>query len=133
MLEIFRERLEGPDQPVLIKRKYEEYKPALIGIESASMGLTLYQLLRRMGLPVIELKPDADKYTRAIPAAARYESGMVYHREGTHWLDDLEAELLAFPNGAHDDQVDVVSYAVYMQSWGYLTEKKRGGRALVLG
>ena len=133
LLEIFRERLEGPDQPSLIACKYQEYKPALIGVESANMGLTLYQQLRRMGLPVVELKPDADKYTRAIPAAARYESGMVYHIEGAHWLNDLEAELLAFPNGAHDDQVDVVSYAVYMQSWGYLKDKKRGGRALVLG
>ena len=133
VLDIFRERIEGPDQPTLIKRKYDEYRPAIIGVESANMGLTLYQLLRRMGLPVIELKPDADKYTRAIPSAARYESGMVYHLENAHWLNDLEAELLAFPNGAHDDQVDVISYAVYMQSWGYLNEKKRGGRALVLG
>ena len=133
LLEIFRERLEGPDQPSLMARKHQEYKPALIGVESANMGLTLYQQLRRMGLPVVELKPDADKYTRAIPAAARYESGMVYHKDGAYWLNDLEAELLAFPNGAHDDQVDVVSYAVYMQSWGYLNEKKRGGRALVLG
>ena len=58
---------------------------------------------------------------------------MLYHLEGAHWLIDLEAELLSFPNGAHDDQVDVVSYAVYMQSWGYLTEKKRKSRALVLG
>ena len=133
LLEIFRERLEGPEQPSLMARKHNEYKPVLIGVESANMGLTLYQQLRRMGLPVVELKPDADKYTRAIPAAARYESGMVYHIEVAHWLNDLEAELLAFPNGAHDDQVDVISYAVYMQSWGYLKEKKRGGRALVLG
>ncbi len=133
VLEIFRERLEGPDQPALIRRKYEEYKPMLIGIESANMGLTLYQELRRSGLPVIELKPEADKYTRAIPAAARYEAGMIYHLEGTYWLDELEAELLAFPNGVHDDQTDVISYAVYMQSWGYLKEKKARSRAIVLG
>ena len=133
VLEIFRERLEGPDQPALINRKFQEYTPVLIGVESANMGLTLYQLVRRLGLPVIELKPDTDKYTRAIPAAARYEAGMIYHFENAHWLTDFEAELLAFPNGAHDDQVDVISYAVYMQSWGYFKEKKRGGRAIVLG
>ena len=133
LLEIFRERLEGPDQPALIQRKFNEYKPLLIGVESANMGLTLYQLVRRLGLPVVELKPDADKYTRAIPAAAHYGAGTVYHLENAYWLNDLEAELLAFPNGAHDDQVDVISYAVYMQSWGYLKEKKRGGRALILG
>ena len=60
----------------------------------------------------MELRPHADKYTRAIPAAARYESGMVYHREGAYWLNELEAELLAFPNGAHDDQVNVMLHVV---------------------
>ena len=133
LLDILRERLEGPDQPMLIKQKFDEYTPAIIGVESANMGLTMYQQLRRSGLPVIELKPDADKYTRAIPAAMRYEAGMVYHSEEADWLSDLETELLDFPNGAHDDQVDVISYAVYMQSWGYLNVKKRGSRALVLG
>ena len=99
------------------------------------MGLTLYQQVRRMGLPVVELKPDADKYTRAIPAAARYEAGMVYHKAGAVWINDLEAELLSFPNGTHDDQVDVISYAVFMQAWGYLENKKKksGGRVLILG
>ena len=133
ILEILRERLEGPDQPTLITRKHHEYKPLMIGVESVNMGLTLYQELRRKGLPVIELRPDADKYTRAIPAAARYEAGMVYHLENATWLIDLEAELLSFPNGAHDDQVDVISYAVYMQSWGYLGNKKKKSRALVFG
>ena len=133
VLEILRERLEGPDQPMLIMRKYQEHKPLLIGIESASMGLTLYQQVRRAGLPVIELKPDADKFTRAIPAAARYEAGMVFHLESAVWLADLETELLAFPNGSHDDQVDVISYAVFMQSWGYFDKKETKGRVMVFG
>ena len=37
LLEVFRERLEGPDQPKLIKRKFDEYRPVIIGVESASM------------------------------------------------------------------------------------------------
>ena len=57
---------------------------------------------------------------------------MVYHLEGADWLNNFETELLAFPNGTYDDQVDVISYTVYMQSWGYLVNKKRGSRALVL-
>ena len=133
VLDIFRERLEGPDQPALIMRKFQEYRPLMIGVESANMGLTLYQQLRRTGLPVVELKPDTDKFTRAIPAAARYEAGTIFHLENSHWLNNLETELLTFPNGAHDDQVDVISYAVFMQSWDYFREKKAGGRVLVLG
>ena len=75
VLEILRERLEGPDQPALMRRKFEEWRPTLVGVEGANMGLTLYQQTVRDGLPVLKLVPDADKYTRAIPAAARYEAG----------------------------------------------------------
>lgn len=133
-LDILRERLEGPDQPLLMRRKFQEWKPVLIGVESASMGLTLYQQTVRDGLPVLKLTPDTDKYTRAIPAAARYEAGSVYHLENAPWLNDLEAELLAFPNGAHDDQVDVVAYAAFIQAWGYLdAAQKIRSRAYVLG
>ena len=134
VLDILRERLEGPDQPILIRRKFQEWKPAMIGVESANMGLTLYQQLVRDGLPVLELRPEADKYTRAIPAAARYEAGAVYHRENAPWSNDLEAELIAFPNGAHDDQVDVIAYAAFIQAWGYLDAMQRkADRAFVLG
>jgi len=134
VLEILRERLEGPDQPILIRRKFQEWKPAMIGIESANMGLTLYQQVVRDGLPVIGLRPDTDKYTRAIPAAARYEAGAIYHRENAPWANDLEAELIAFPNGAHDDQVDVIAYAAFIQAWGYLDAmEKKSDRAFVLG
>ena len=28
------------------------------------------------------------------------------------WYDDLEREMLQFPDGEHDDQVDALAYAV---------------------
>lgn len=121
LLDVLRLHIEGPDQPSLMRQKFAEWRPIVVGLESKNMGLTLYQQVVRDGLPVVELKAETDKYTRALPAAARYEAGKVWHREGAPWLDDLESELLAFPNGAHDDQVDVVAYAVHMQEWNYLS------------
>lgn len=53
-----------------------------------------------------------DKVIRAIPAAARIQAGMVYFLAGAPWLGDYKAELTAFNKGAHDDQIDVTSYAV---------------------
>ena len=131
VLDILRERLEGPDQPALIRRKFHEYNPVIIGIESANMGLTLYQQTVRDGLPILKLKPDADKYTRAIPAAARYEAGNVYHLANAPWLNNLEAELAAFPNAPHDDQVDVIAYAAFIQAWGYLNKSRATSRTYV--
>lgn len=78
------------------------------------VGKTIYQLLVREGLPVRELKADSDKVTRALPAAARMEAGTIFFRQGALWITDLEDELLSFPTSAHDDQVDVLSYAVQL-------------------
>lgn len=111
LLDMIRTRLEGPDQPALVRGAYDRWHPVEQGIEPKGLGLTLFQQLRRDGLPVAELKADVDKWTRALPMAARYEAGTVYHRAGAAWLADYEAELVGFPAAAHDDQVDVAAYA----------------------
>jgi phage terminase large subunit-like protein len=38
----------------------------------------------------------------------RFEAGLVLLPKEAPWLADLEAELLAFPNGRYDDQVDAL-------------------------
>ena len=37
------------------------------------------------------------------------EAGKVLLKKGAPWLDELRAEMLAFPYGKHDDQVDALS------------------------
>ena len=110
-IDMLRTRVEGPDQLGCITQQYHLHRPAAVGIEKTGYQITAIQAAIRAGLPAIELIPDADKYTRALSLAARYEAGAVYHLRDAPWLADLESELLAFPNGAHDDQVDVGSYA----------------------
>ena len=60
------------------------------------------------------VRPDKDKVTRFMPLAARYESGVICHARGLS--PAFEDELLAFPVGEHDDQVDALSYAYFAQS-----------------
>ena len=50
-----------------------------------------------------------DKATRARSIEARMSMGMVYLPKNAPWKDDLVSELLHFPAGVHDDQVDVLS------------------------
>ena len=109
--DVIRTRLEGPDQPKLFEQGYQRWRPRLQGVETKNMGITLFQDLRRKGLPVIDLKAETDKETRALPVMARMEAGTVYFLKNAPWLGDYEDELLMFPNGEHDDQVDVTSYA----------------------
>lgn len=109
--DVVRFRLEGPDQPDQVRFSYARWRHAVIGVETAFIGLTLFQQLIRMGLPIIELKTDVDKVARAIPAAARYKAGTIWHPRFAPWLETFEAELINFPNDAHDDQVDTIGHA----------------------
>lgn len=111
VLDIYRARIDMPTQKRVIKDLYKKIQPAYIGIESQAYQLALIQELRQEGLPIRELKAVKDKVARALTVATRYESGSVYHLKNGRYLEDLEDELLRFPVGEHDDQVDVLSYA----------------------
>jgi hypothetical protein len=53
--------------------------------------------------------PNCDKITRMSAQSSRIEAGQVYLPRQERWLEDFRAELLQFPNGKHDDQVDRLS------------------------
>jgi predicted phage terminase large subunit-like protein len=83
-----------------------------LNIESTAFQVIFTkELLRMTRLPAREVHPDRDKVTRALPVAARYEAGKVFHLRGAPGIAELEAELVAFPLGEHDDLVDAAVYA----------------------
>lgn len=68
---------------------------------------------------------ETDKVTNALPFAARVGQQFVDIVEG-HWNDDFLDELMSFPRGAHDDQVDAAAGAYEMLERKPLTaESKR--------
>jgi predicted phage terminase large subunit-like protein len=64
---------------------------------------------------------DRDKVTRLYVQAAKFEAGHVYFPRNAPFLADLEAELLTFPQGEHDDQVDCLTQALAFKAFGYDT------------
>jgi predicted phage terminase large subunit-like protein len=118
VVDIIRKRVEPSEHIELLKDVYSQYSPLLIGIESVQYQSALIKSAANIGLPVKELRPDADKFTRALPLAAKIETGTVYFKKDAVWLRDLESELLTFPKSKHDDQVDALSYLTKLVSFG---------------
>jgi phage terminase large subunit-like protein len=83
----------------------------------------LIQLLREQPrLNVVGRHPKADKETRMARHQGRFEAGRVLLPKEAPWLAELESELLAFPNGRYDDQVDALLQFLdwYSQNESYI-------------
>lgn len=115
LIDLIHTRLETPDQVQLFKQQYikwRSYTSNLVQyVATRGLGIGLFQTLKKEGLPVSEIQEDTDKVSRFIPMATRIAAGTVYFLERLPGLNDYEAELLGFPNAAHDDLVDMTSLA----------------------
>ena len=103
-----RGRVAVPDQPAFF---LAHHAGCPVKVESIGYQAGMIQTMLRAGFPAEPVYPDADKLTRAGSAGVLYRAGKVYHLAGAGWLADFESELLAFPAGEHDDQVDALAYA----------------------
>ncbi len=109
LLDVQRKRLEFPDLRRFAIKHAKAFKASSILIEDASTGQSLIQELRNEGLRPIAIKPDRDKVVRLEAQSAKIEAGHVLLPRTAPWLDDFLLEILAFPYGRFDDQVDSVS------------------------
>ena len=108
-------------------------------IEDASSGTPAYQTLMATAeawlRPLLfAMRPVGSKVERAGAASVWCANGMVWlPHPGPEvaWLLDYEDELFAFPQGAHDDQVDVTSQVILfcenLLSAGYNARAAYGG------
>ena len=62
---------------------------------------------------------DRDKIGRLYVQQAKFEAGRVLFPKGASFLPELETELLMFPQGKTDDQVDSITQALAFRDTGY--------------
>jgi predicted phage terminase large subunit-like protein len=111
MLDGDRDQIEQDDHWGLIRPLREKWAADTVFVESRMFGTTLVYEAGRNGIPIQELHADSDKFTRALPAAARAGAGRLWLPAGDGFVTDVVDELVAFPNATHDDYVDCVAYA----------------------
>jgi predicted phage terminase large subunit-like protein len=110
LLDVLRERLEYPDLRRRILAHAEAHSATAVLIEDASSGASLIQDFTHEGkLRPIPVRPDGDKIVRLEAQSAVIEAGHVLLPETAPWLGDFLLEILSFPVGRYDDQVDSLS------------------------
>ena len=113
LLDVIRDKFEVPDLRKKITETHLRYRAHATLIEETDIGRALVQDMRRKGpvKPILH-RVRFDKKARLLAQAPKFEAGQVLLPRQAPWLDDYTRELLAFPNGAHDDQVDSTSQAL---------------------
>jgi predicted phage terminase large subunit-like protein len=108
----------GSDQ--LIQQFFEcqrVWNPILQGIEHGQIEMTLEPFIlkemaeKKQKFNYIKLKTRGnDKMTRARPIQGRMEQSRVHFPRNSPWFQEMQNEMLAFPSGKHDDQVDALAW-----------------------
>lgn len=127
LLDVWRRQCDYPTLRQAVEEQYWQHRPRTVVVENRSNGLPLVQDLRqRTPIPVVAIDPKGSKEIRADAVTPLFESGHVVLPEAAPWLEPWMAEHLAFPAGAHDDQVDTTSMALYRLA--NFTAKQAGGQ-----
>ena len=114
VLEVVRKHLEAPDVLDQAGLLQERHDATWVGFENTAYQASLVQFGKRDGMNARGIKADRDKRSRALPLAAWAERGDVLFPTDAPWFDSLVREAMIFTgdNDRHDDQVDMLAYAV---------------------
>jgi predicted phage terminase large subunit-like protein len=120
LMDLTRGRYEYPCLRDIAIAQAQKHRPHCILIEDASTGTALSQELTKIyhGGSVRLVPIERDKIGRLYVNQAKFEAGLVLFPKNAPFLPELEAELLTFPQGKTDDQVDSITQAL-SQETGY--------------
>lgn len=113
LLDGLKARLNFPDTLRAIREMKGRWPAAShILIEDKANGPAVVAVLRREMAGVIGVNPQGGKAARVNAVSGAIESANVYLPKNAPFTGDFVEECAAFPNGAHDDQVDAMSQAL---------------------
>lgn len=113
LIDVWRGKLEFP---ALVRKAIslaQEFRANTILVEDKGSGQQLIQALRSnevtgLAFPIART-PTLDKRARVEGVSALIEGGQLLLPCDAPWLAEFKSEILAFPNGRHDDQIDALS------------------------
>jgi len=115
LLDRIKERLGIVETMSAILQMSAKWPRALLKlVEDKANGSAVIQMLQVKIPGMVAVEPDGGKIARANAVAPAFESGNVYLPDASiaPWVVEYMDEMCAFPNGAHDDEVDSTTQAL---------------------
>jgi len=114
LLDVLRVQLNFPDLKQKMISHAETYESDLIIVEYASSGIPLFQeISSKTNLTIKYHTPRGDKISRMEAGTVLIEAGQILIPEEAPWLAEFQREVVTFPKGKHDDQIDSLSQFLY--------------------
>jgi predicted phage terminase large subunit-like protein len=118
LLDVWRKQVTLPQLEKALLELDGKWNPHLVVVEAVGSGVSLYQYLHdKLGRYVHGRTPRGSKQHRFEAATLAITNGQIFLPNSAPWLAAYLKELLAFPNGKHDDQVDSTSQFLYEATW----------------
>jgi len=110
LVHVVRKKTDITGLTKMIEDTATQWNANVIIVEDKGHGTAyIQQRAGKAPAPIIAIPVDSSKEFRFDRVTPVIESGVVYLPQSAPWLPEYEAELLAFPNGTDDDQVDSTS------------------------
>lgn len=111
LVHVDRDKLELPKLIKRVENIIKEWGAEALLIEDKGSGTQYIQLMsQKSSAPIIPMSPNNNsKEFRLDGVSPMFEAGRVFIPKAGLWVPEYESELLSFPMGKYDDQVDMTS------------------------
>ena len=114
ILDVFRARLDFPALKRKIIEMRELWNVDKVVIENKGAGMSMIQQLKSEHFyNIVAYEPKGSKEDRICAQSALIEAGSVHIPRDAKWIDNFRTEVVSFPYGRHDDQIDALSQGLH--------------------
>jgi predicted phage terminase large subunit-like protein len=120
VLDRWKDKAGYPELKLRVKAMNAKWHPQAFLIEDKASGQSLIQELRlESSIPLVPVKVDTDKVSRAHAVVPTWEAGNVHVDPSLPWVADFLDNMYGFPKMAHDDDPDAFNQGINYLHHGF--------------